>query len=663
MRTCLLYLLIGILSSAQAQNLDSLQGAWQNPANTKDKRLDALYQLAVNYQYRDADSALALSRSLLSQAKQWKSAQYEMMAYSSMGVCKYFKGDFPGALADYQQAMKLAEKAGDKRRAMIVNSNIGLIYEETSQHGKAIDHYLKSKVIAEETGDSMSIAAGYGNLANVYQDKGDTELALDYNKRALAICAKLGFEQGMANCYNNIGTIHYKLGNYLEAIEHYRQSLGLSEKLEDNLGIISSSENIGMALSDLGQYDEAIRWCEKALGMAVSAGSLDDRKASCKCLYKAYSGKGNYKKALEYHEEFIRHRDSLVNEDRTREIAKREVQFVFEKKAAADSVKNAEEKKVKDSEIKAQRLQLKQEQTQRYALYGGLGLVILFTGLVYNRFRVTRRQKTIIEEKKREVEEQKNIVEEKNNDITQSIRYARFIQRALLPGSELLNREFSEAFVLYLPKDIVSGDFYWVSRQGSYVYYATADCTGHGVPGGFISMLGISLLNEIINDRSPLPGEVLTIMREKIIQALRQEGGSGNRDGMDIVLCRIDTGSLEMKYAAANNSMYHYRNGELAELGLDKMPVGVFTGSPVPFNTYTLQLQQGDVLYSYSDGYPDQFGGEKGKKLTYKKFREQLVSIAHLPLDKQHDELMEAFTRWKGNNEQVDDVCVLGVKI
>jgi len=261
------------------------------------------------------------------------------------------------------------------------------------------------------------------------------------------------------------------------------------------------------------------------------------------------------------------------------------------------------------------------------------------------------------------IEEQRQSLEEKNREITDSINYAKRIQDALIPSAQEFKVHFKEAVLLFKPKDIVSGDFYWATKKGNKIYYVTADCTGHGVPGGFMTMLGISFLDEIINEKNILdPAEALNILRDRIISTLKQTGSAGeSKDGMDIALCCLDTDSNTLNYAAANNSVYVLRENKLQEYKPDKQPCG-FHHEPKPFTSHSIQLKAGDCVYTFSDGYADQFGGEKGKKFKYKKLEELLIS-SHKDFKVQEKLLDETFDGWKGNLEQVDDILLIGVRI
>ena len=264
----------------------------------------------------------------------------------------------------------------------------------------------------------------------------------------------------------------------------------------------------------------------------------------------------------------------------------------------------------------------------------------------------------------REAEAQRERVQEKNKEITDSINYAQRIQKVLLTSETYIKTYLPEFFLFFQPKDIVSGDFYWaLSTPGTFLL-ATADCTGHGVPGAFMSMLGVNFLNEIVIERNiTQPDLILNKLREEIIKALNPKGSEEEtKDGMDCVLCAFDFEKLQLRYAAANNSFYIIRNGKILIQHADKMPVGKQHGSSEPFTLHTIQLQKGDTIYTFTDGYADQFGGEKGKKFLYKRFEELLLANAHLPMREQQKMLSSTINSWKKDYEQVDDMLVMGMR-
>ncbi|MGZ3931617.1 MAG: two-component regulator propeller domain-containing protein [Bacteroidia bacterium] len=303
-----------------------------------------------------------------------------------------------------------------------------------------------------------------------------------------------------------------------------------------------------------------------------------------------------------------------------------------------------------------------------YLLCGLCGILLIYAFIKYreNKLRIEKALlEKKVEERTEELHHEKKKVEEAHQDIKDSILYAKKIQSAIIPTDEDFKKLLPDSFVLFKPKDIVSGDFYWLTEKTGFVFYAVADCTGHGVPGGFMTMLGNGLLNEIVNEHNVTePAEILNKLREKIITSLKQTGRSGeSKDGMDIVLFRLDASKRELCYAAANNAFILVRKDAHAEHAGDKQPVGIYGDSLKPFRQFTVALEKGDTIYSFTDGYPDQFGGPKGKKFKYKQLNDILISNSSKPLKDQKSILSWHFENWKGELEQVDDVCIIGVRV
>ncbi len=266
----------------------------------------------------------------------------------------------------------------------------------------------------------------------------------------------------------------------------------------------------------------------------------------------------------------------------------------------------------------------------------------------------------------KEILQQKNIIEQKNKDITDSINYARGIQHAILPNREDLKKFIPDSFILFKPKDIVSGDFYWFSPGKNEVLVAAVDCTGHGVPGALMSMIGNSMLNEVVGEKEILrPSQVLEELRERVIKILRRQGlENDSKDGMDIAFCNISIPKMELSYAGAYNPLWIVRGQQLIEIKADKFPIGSFvTDQLPPFTNHTLSLQKGDAVYLFTDGYADQFGGPKGKKFKYDQFLKLLMAVCSQPMDAQKKILNDTIEQWRGSMEQVDDILVIGIKI
>ena len=354
-----------------------------------------------------------------------------------------------------------------------------------------------------------------------------------------------------------------------------------------------------------------------------------------------------------------------------KKVIRQQHKYQYEKQAATDSIKAAEVQKVAQAQIQAQQAQLEAEETQRYALFGGIGLLALFGGVMYNRFRLTRRQrdiideqKTLVEAQKSEVEEAHNELSEKNREILDSIKYAKRIQTAILPPNRIVKEYLNKSFILYKPKDVVAGDFYWLENREDWVYFAAADCTGHGVPGAMVSVICNNGLNRSLKEFGlKKPGEILDKTRELVIKEF-EKSEEEVKDGMDISLCALNTKTNSLQWAGANNPLWIVRHGteEIEAIKADKQPIGKFDLAK-PFNTHKIKLNSGDTIYIFSDGFPDQFGGERGKKYKSGKFKRRLIELAQKDIHDQCAILDQEFENWRGDIEQLDDVCVIGVRI
>jgi len=255
-------------------------------------------------------------------------------------------------------------------------------------------------------------------------------------------------------------------------------------------------------------------------------------------------------------------------------------------------------------------------------------------------------------------------LEEVYTQLKDSIYYAKRIQDNILPTAQKVKRLLKDGFVLFKPKDIVSGDFYWIEEKNDWVYFAAVDCTGHGVPGAFMSLIGYNILKDIIKNSKQLnPAEILNQLRDNLISILNAEGHSQAKDGMDITLCAINYNTHELQYAAAFNPLIIIRNNELTLYPANKFPVGFYHGEKTPYKTFSFHYNPGDMLYLCSDGYADQFGGPQGKKFKNRRFYQLLQSLAPLSESDQHFRLNQELELWMGSQEQVDDMCIIGIRL
>jgi serine phosphatase RsbU (regulator of sigma subunit) len=279
--------------------------------------------------------------------------------------------------------------------------------------------------------------------------------------------------------------------------------------------------------------------------------------------------------------------------------------------------------------------------------------------------KVRQRTAEVVKQKE-EIDEQKEQLEEYFLQVTDSIKYAQKIQEAILPPESYVRKLLPDSFIFYRPKDIVSGDFYWLGQAEDRVYFAAVDCTGHGVPGAFMSIVGYNQLKQaIITTKGGTPAEILDHLNIGVSETLHQKDeNSTSKDGMDVAICSLNHKTKELQYAGAFNPLYLLRDGEILQTKGDKFPIGSFLDGETPnFTNHKLQLLEGDQLYIFSDGYPDQFGGPRGKKMMYKKFRDTLIANSQKDLSVQKDLLRDHLYDWMGDEEQVDDILVIGVKV
>jgi serine phosphatase RsbU (regulator of sigma subunit)/Tfp pilus assembly protein PilF len=589
--------------------------------------------------------------------------------YNSMGVIYKQQGNITKALEYYTKGLKIQEKLANK--SGIANSlhNIGMVYKQQGDPAKALEYFTRSLELNEAAADKHGMTRSLSNIGSMSYENGDIQASLNYFNRALAIQKETGDKIGTARSLNSIGNAYEKDGNVQKALDYLNQSLAIFEDVGDKDATSNALCNIATIYFKQNDLTKAIAYAEKGRQLGKELGYPENILPASKILYSSYKKIGKTNTALSYYEEYIIMRDSIDNQENRKESLKSQFKYEYEKKAAADSVKVAEENKIVA-------VQLKQEKTQRFALYGGLALVLFFAIFIFNRFRITNKQKKIIEQKEQETQKQneiislqKSLVEEKHKEITDSINYAERIQRSFLATKDLLDENLKNYFVLFKPKAIVSGDFYWAALlkhpadNQNYFCLVTADSTGHGVPGAIMSLLNITSL-EKATEHFTSPAEILNHTRNTIIERLSKDGSNeGGKDGMDCSLCMFDFDNKKLVVAAAHNPVWIIRGSEIIEIKGDKMPVGKHDNQHFPFSQHQIELQKDDVIYTLTDGFADQFGGKNGKKFMSKNLRDLLAKNAHLPMSKQKELLEITFNNWLGDMEQIDDITIIGIRI
>lgn len=569
------------------------------------------------------------------------------LAINNVGYVHYFKGNYAKGLEYYLQGLTIREQVQDIYGISESLYNIATVYRSQGNLPKALEYMEKSVRLSEEKNDKASMALAYYGIGTIYLSLRDYQQAMHYYMNSLRLNQERGITLQVCRNYNSIGNVYLRMNKEAEAMKYYKLGLEVASGIEDLSTVSSANTNIGNIYFMRGEYAKALAHAKEGLLKSQQIGNPDRIRVAAKLLSDIYSAQGKPGPAFEMYKLYIAMRDSISNQEAEKAAIEKRFQYEYEKKAAADSVRLAEEKKVSEA-------QHVKERTQRYALFGGLLLTLVFALFMFNRFKISQKQKKLIEN-------QKALVEEKQKEVLDSITYAKKIQQAVLKEEEHISKHLPAHFIFFKPKDIVSGDFYWALEKRKHLYMAAADCTGHGVPGAFLTMLGVSFLNEINAEEHILrPDEVLNELRSKLVAELGQSGQT--KDGMDISFFRLNLENYELMWAGAYNPLWYVRDKKLVEVKGDKQPIGYSDGKK-PFTNHVLKLHKGDVIYIFTDGYADQFGGARGKKFKYNQLEKMVVDIHLLPMDKQKEIVTRTFEQWKGDHAQVDDVCFIGMTV
>ena len=554
----------------------------------------------------------------------------------------------------------------------------------------------------EKEGNSLELARCQVKLGFLYREKNNIPKSIDYFLKALKINETLGNINAIKVINSNLGILYAEADNYDQALVYLKKSLELNEKMGKRPDILADLVNIAQVLQNLKKYSESSEIANKAAGMAQELSEMVSLKNCYAIMSENYEKLGNQPKAKEYFELAANIKSQLQKaelkkyESRTQQ-AEEEVSYknmeIQTKESKIRQIsreqqltlellrKQKELNELKDKELQAkERFQKAERRNTRQIIQSLVVILILVTIsllFIFKQLREKKKAYDLLEKsnlqvikQKEEIENQHEIVISQKKKITDSIYYAKRIQNAVLTPISIVEKSIPESFIFYHPRDIVSGDFYYISEKDGIVIIGAADCTGHGVPGAFMSMLGMAYLNEIISKysltnqiHSLQANEVLNQLREQVIVSLHQSGKPEEpKDGMDMALCIFDIKNKQMQYAGAHNPVFIIRNGEPMLLAADKMSIGIYRDTDVAFTNHLINLEDGDNIYLYSDGYYDQFGGPRGSKMLSANFRRYLLEIHNRPMAEQRKLVEEYFKKWKGRNDQLDDVMVVGLR-
>jgi serine phosphatase RsbU (regulator of sigma subunit)/Tfp pilus assembly protein PilF len=551
------------------------------------------------------------------------------------------------------KALKIYEEVDDKWRLSSGYSNIGNYYQEDSDFKTALEYYQKALDIAEKADDKDNIAICYLSIGSVFEEQGKIDEALKNYENSLQKIKEFGDISRTPQCLNNIGNIYELKEEYDSSLEYYNESLEINIKIGSKDGESHSLKNLAQLYLKIGEIDKAYSSAKRSLAMALDLGYPASIQNSSKVLSDILEKQGKGMEALKMFKIHIAMADSLSKEEENAKTVRLQAEYEYDKQKVIDDSQH-------DKLIAVEHESKKKQQIITWFAIAGLVLVVAFLILIYKRLQLTKKQKEVIENQKEEVELAHHQLGEKTQELTDSIIYAKRIQSAILPPQKVVKKYLENSFIYYKPKDIVAGDFYWLETKENKILFAVADCTGHGVPGAMVSVVCNNALNRSVREHGlTKPGEILDKTRSIVIEEFEKSDDIVN-DGMDIALCSLE--GYNLQYAGAHNPLWIIRKGEILETKADKQPIGQ-SDKPLPYTTHNIKLEQEDTVYIFSDGYVDQFGGEKGKKFKSRAFRELLLSIQNKSMEEQKEFIEQVFEKWRGNLEQIDDICIIGLKI
>lgn len=661
------FLCATITGNAQNQkNIDSLlQGLKKAGEDTT--RVNLMNRLSWEYAVSHPEEAAKYAKEALELAEKAGYKKGIGDAYNHIGLVYDYQGSYDQALDYYFKALRVREDRNNRRGIASSYNNIGYIYHLQENFDKALEYHTKSLKIKEEIKDSKGMAYSYVNIGNGYQELGENDKALEHYQKSvkifedttLRLYSKPEIAYAIASTYQNIGTVYASKEQYKEALPYFVKSLDMSINIGDRLGEAYSLNSIGNTYLETEKIEKASAYLDSALQIGRRLNAVEIIKDAAANLSNLYTKKQQYEEALTFHKLFKQMSDSLRNDENTKKITQLAMQYEFDKKQKEMELEQQKKDLMKEKELNRQKF-------IRNTFILGFLLMLALAFVIFRSYREKQKKNKLLALQNEEIKRQKEEIEYKNEEITASISYASRIQNAVLPPDEMINEFFPEYFILFKPRDIVSGDFYWATKIDGKFIITAADCTGHGVPGAFMSMLGMSFLNEIvIKGNTITANEILNQLREHVKKSLRQTGKENEaKDGMDIALCVIDLEAKKMQFSGAYNPLYLIRDGELQQVKADKMPIGIHFKEKSSFTLHELDMQKGDTFYIFSDGFVDQFGGEEGKKFMSKNFKRLLLSMQDKTMDEQKEILDKKLVNWIGTDyEQIDDVLVIGVKV
>ncbi|MGZ3884152.1 MAG: tetratricopeptide repeat protein [Bacteroidia bacterium] len=656
---------------AQEYQAKAIEQARRNGDNLL---LSKAYNLAgaIYYSLGNYEEALGQYNNRLNIVRQLQDTSSTLQALYNISLVYTARGEHRNTIEILLKAMNLALITKDTVNLMGLNEGLGMAWSQLDEPGKGLLYLNKAYQFSILRKDLYEQGGILIDIGNIYQQRNDHYRAINYYDEAILITRKDEDKRRTAVAISNKATSLMHLGNYRTALELSDEAIAITTGINYIKGLSDALANKAECLLLLKQYKEAEPFAIKAMEIAARIRTRKEEYRTYLLLSTIYDKLNDRKKAYDYYKKHIRLRDSLNNKDEIRIISG--IEFGFEKEKL-NQQRQFEEASAA-AEVK------KQKSIRNIVMGAGIIMLALFFFILKN-YSAKRRANN-------EITRQHKIIEQQNDSILQSIAYARRIQQAILTPPETIRRLLPESFVLYRPKDIVSGDFYFIepvyplSNSETWVAVALADCTGHGVPGALMSLTGYNILKQsLIEPGVKDPGSALDFLNRELYNFLKQNQREQQiRDGMDIAFCAFNFEKNKMMFSAANNPLWLLSRREelkdqngathsklasvggytLFELKANKQPIG-YSEKTEKFTTYDINLQSGDLVYLFTDGYADQFGGPRQKKFKYKQLQELILQHADKSMPAQKQALENAIDLWKGELEQVDDISLIGIRV
>ncbi len=610
-----------------AQSANQLSIAFYNSKNNDSTKV--YQEIAIN-KYKKAGNKRGLFEALLMKFRFLKSLSKQEEAFEL-----------------YKELDKIADELNDPVITANLTFNMGSLFGSIKDTEKAISYFNKALKLYSKINNWEGVLNCYIKLGDQNYKKEFYDLAIEYYERGILIDSKHNKNNKHVELLLGIGNVYYDLSNFEKSLFYYREALLLTGQKNDKF-TLDLKNNIGVSLLELQRFKEAKPYL---IEVYFSPCKAQDKVNYASNLAALYQQLGDYESAMNYMEVYTRMNDSLNSALYSKNLSETEAKYNNEKQEEQNILLN---ERIKNKSIQFY-----------FALVG----ILLLSGLAFFIFRGLKQKNKanlILEGKNKIIEEKSIIVEEQHKDITDSIKYAERIQKAILPPDKLWQTILPHSFIFYQPKDILSGDFYWIEETENHIFVAAADCTGHGVPGALMSIVNYNLLNKAVLEKGlTTAGDILDGVNAWLTESLHQSFQESTvRDGMDLSLCVINKKTKQLNFAGAFNSIYIIHNNEIEELIPDKQPVGAFIEDNIkPFTNSFYNLTENDVVYMFTDGYADQFGGPKGKKFKYKNLKNLLLNMHQQPFCDQKNCAKETINDWKGYLEQVDDILLIGFKV